>query len=325
MLSGGRLGVKSRVGQGSTFWVELPFAIGPETRQGDQFAPHRRISSNLDKDLTPSSGVSGSDASDFRFVPVLGTDPRQGDTALQSINESDKPVSVMMPHRVSSASSGPSSIVSSPFSSPPLVSPPPAFLALDAPPPVFPATGPGSIVTSTPISRSSERASPVSPTSPGPEELLRPPIPATLSTSSAPPAPQTVPVSPTAPPTSLSRSPALEFPDGPLRVLIVDDDALTRKLMARLLTRLGCVIATAENGAIALEMMLDQSKQAAGSDKGAGSSGGAPVMDNERMSEDTADNHGIGVDPRTVSERNYDVVFLDNQVRTPALKLRTDS
>lgn len=41
-----------------------------------------------------------------------------------------------------------------------------------------------------------------------------------------------------------------------LRVLVVDDDALTRTMMTRLLTRLGCTVSTAENGEIALEMVL---------------------------------------------------------------------
>lgn len=306
MLSGGRLGVKSKVGQGSTFWVELPFAIGPETRQVDQFAPHRRISSTLDKDLTPSSGATGSDASEYRFVPVLNNDMRQSDAALRSINESDKN-SFTMPHRTSSASSGPSNALSPALTSPPLVSPPAAFLALDAPPPVFPVTGPGSIVTSTPITRTGDR---VVSAGPDTEELTRPPNLATLSTSSAPPAPQTAPAS-SSPSTTLSRSSALGFPDGPLKVLVVDDDALTRKLMARLLTRLGCVISTAENGAIALEMMLDQRSQQGGSSGTIESSSSAA----EGGASNESDNPGMGIDPRHVSERNFDVVFLDNQVR----------
>jgi CheY-like chemotaxis protein len=49
--------------------------------------------------------------------------------------------------------------------------------------------------------------------------------------------------------------PEKTVPQG-LRVLVVDDDQLTRTLMARLLTRLGCKVSTAENGEVALEMVL---------------------------------------------------------------------
>jgi osomolarity two-component system, sensor histidine kinase SLN1 len=57
--------------------------------------------------------------------------------------------------------------------------------------------------------------------------------------------------------------PSLEGSDGShsvvppgLPVLVVDDDALTRTLMTRMLSRLGCKVTTAENGEIALEMVL---------------------------------------------------------------------
>ena len=49
--------------------------------------------------------------------------------------------------------------------------------------------------------------------------------------------------------------PEQTIPPG-LWVLVVDDDQLTRTLMTRLLTRLGCKVSTAENGEVALEMVL---------------------------------------------------------------------
>ncbi|KAG8931173.1 hypothetical protein FRC02_003114 [Tulasnella sp. 418] len=67
--------------------------------------------------------------------------------------------------------------------------------------------------------------------------------------------------------------------DGALRVLVVDDDALTRKLMSRMLTRLGCKVSTAENGKIAVDMA-------------------------------TTDSSEDGIPSRP----NYDVIFLDNQM-----------
>lgn len=63
-LSGGRLGVKSKYGEGSTFWVEFPFfvslftfpwrqtltldrsKVGPQTRDWNSSDSHRRVSSN---------------------------------------------------------------------------------------------------------------------------------------------------------------------------------------------------------------------------------------------------------------------------------------
>ena len=42
-----------------------------------------------------------------------------------------------------------------------------------------------------------------------------------------------------------------------MKVLVVDDDPLTRKLMSRMLTRLGCKVTTAENGEIALDLILN--------------------------------------------------------------------
>ena len=52
-----------------------------------------------------------------------------------------------------------------------------------------------------------------------------------------------------------SEEPPTTVPTG-LRVLVVDDDALTRTLMTRMLSRLGCKVSTAENGSAALEMVL---------------------------------------------------------------------
>ena len=43
----------------------------------------------------------------------------------------------------------------------------------------------------------------------------------------------------------------------PLDVLVVDDDKLTRLMMARMLKRLGHRVETAENGQIALEKITD--------------------------------------------------------------------
>lgn len=78
--------------------------------------------------------------------------------------------------------------------------------------------------------------------------------------------PLRVPPSPTAGPLSVPASvpatkpstpgPATPGPWAGLPVLVVDDDSLTRMLMKRLLSRLGCRVSTAENGEVALELIL---------------------------------------------------------------------
>ena len=59
---------------------------------------------------------------------------------------------------------------------------------------------------------------------------------------------------------SASQSPTVQETqtryDPPLKVLVVDDDSLTRRLMSRLLVRIGCEVDTAENGLQALEMLI---------------------------------------------------------------------
>ncbi|KAF8757545.1 His Kinase A (phosphoacceptor) domain [Rhizoctonia solani] len=96
-----------------------------------------------------------------------------------------------------------------------------------------------------------------------------------------------------------------------LNVLIVDDDPLTRRLMSRMLTRLGCTCETAENGLIALVCLLPEIH------KGYANAG-------DRNAVGTYDWNSIDRDPppSTNSELSgtnaqgmgkYAVVFLDNQ------------
>lgn len=75
--------------------------------------------------------------------------------------------------------------------------------------------------------------------------------------------------------------------DPPLRVLIVDDDSLTRRLMSRMMTRLGCIASSAENGQVALDMILRKEE------------GGDEETEREK--------------------KHFDIIFLDNQVRSRAL------
>ena len=90
-----------------------------------------------------------------------------------------------------------------------------------------------------------------------------------------------------------------------LSVLVVDDDLVTRSLMKRLLTRLGCAVSVAENGEMALEMILGH-QGLFGSTPSSDSSGSncGPIL--ERRQDLRAD--------VIFEEGKYAVVFLDNQM-----------
>ncbi|CUA69528.1 putative protein KIAA0754 [Homo sapiens] [Rhizoctonia solani] len=95
----------------------------------------------------------------------------------------------------------------------------------------------------------------------------------------------------------------------PLRVLVVDDDSLTRRLMTRMLTRLGCTVENAENGQIALDMLLaplptPQSQRTQ-------SSAGFPSPLSASMDQPTP---ASGAPLGGWEDTKYDIVFLDNHM-----------
>jgi osomolarity two-component system sensor histidine kinase SLN1 len=79
-----------------------------------------------------------------------------------------------------------------------------------------------------------------------------------------------------------------------IEVLVVDDDPMTRMLMKRMLTRMGCNVTTAENGKLALSMILGTERRSPSSDS---------LVSNDHIGR-----------PPTTSEAQYDVIFLDNQM-----------
>ena len=101
-------------------------------------------------------------------------------------------------------------------------------------------------------------------------------------------------------PTTDSRAPSANSRNDIARrmnVLVVDDDAWTRLLMTRMLTRLGCKVSTAENGELALEMIV-------------GTAGHTP-------SSETPSSSGSILDSAATSPTGgvrYSVIFLDNQM-----------
>jgi osomolarity two-component system sensor histidine kinase SLN1 len=85
-------------------------------------------------------------------------------------------------------------------------------------------------------------------------------------------------------------------------VLVVDDDSLTRMLMKRMLTRLGCRVFTAENGELALEMITASPRSTPATED-------APPTPSARGS---VSDEAIG--PQWSEECRFGVVFLDNQM-----------
>lgn len=91
--------------------------------------------------------------------------------------------------------------------------------------------------------------------------------------------------------------PSPPLTDSKIRALVVDDDALTRRLMQRMLSRLGCTVDTAENGKIALGKILDEPI-----------SPGLLSLNLAKLQSSKSDG------TKTSHVYHYDVIFLDNQM-----------
>ncbi|SCV67792.1 BQ2448_5403 [Microbotryum intermedium] len=333
MLSGGRLGVKSKVGEGSTFWVEMPFGIGPQAREVDD--GFHMVGMHLEKaSSSPSPPSNSTHSSDLRFTSSLAYRP--GEPGLGSIGEKD---GIEM-KRTSYTFSPPSTMTQpktfiplgrdSAENTPPATPLPPSITRLDNPQSL-------SITTSFAQEKLTSVSSALSPSDgaphrpAGPNHLLSsasapatmfssgPPTPnvyastsvssSTVTRTSSPVAtPGSTVMVGTGPSAAARKSTALEFADGALRVLVVDDDTLTRKLMSRMLERLGCLVSTAENGAIALDMLLGPEHR---STPESGTIGSSFSMSNMFSMLATP----IEVNPPISSTTSlYDITFLDNQM-----------
>lgn len=343
MLMGGRLGVRSKVGEGSTLWVELAYPIStaadlPSDATGPPKRPNR-VS-------VVSPGVASSAASDYRFVSSLRLQPSS--ITLDSIDDAARqrglsvsttpgvgsppgsPAGPQIPSATGESSGTPSPETHRSFGLLPerpevrsqmssRSAPSAVTLAPDVQPvPLFSSSIP--VVSPSPITKSSA-------TSPAPLVAA-----SSASASQVPlttPKPQTAPAGKAAAP---SNKLGIEGP--PLKVLVVDDDMLTRRLMSRMMLRLGCEVETAENGKIALDLILRPPPPGATN---------VPAVRLEVVSEEVEPAPGVsygsyghhdvdaaergdgtivkkvkkvGMDPTAGIDafQHYDVVFLDNQM-----------
>ncbi|KAA1470157.1 hypothetical protein DENSPDRAFT_774313 [Dentipellis sp. KUC8613] len=262
--SGGRLGVSSKVGKGSTFWVELPLGVGAKAIATSPLAmepPDLEVlfdPANIGQAATTAAAAgkheSGAPSATHSAMHSL---MEQGGLVELAAKPGENPAVITRTIN--------DTLMHHPMPSPPEdVREHTRTLSIESAPPIIERTS----------------ATPINPP---------PPLNVNGSTGAGPLSPPITPATPpparASPTPSASPTPTPAFPPG-LQVLVVDDDPLTRMLMSRLLTRLGCAVATAENGELALEMIL-------GSGMGAGANA----------------NGGAGEE-----EQRYAVVFLDNQM-----------
>lgn len=232
----------------------MPFRVGPQTRQTGQMEPHRRINAVVDEGLAMPS------------LPYALSPTQPPKSTLTNIQEN---------HQVGTTPS-PTQGSSETLTSHPLQTTSDSPPVSDARPSVITCNSDSSSGSTTAFSPSVTSLS----------------NPLRRDSTTTPHSPPTFPIPLAAPgrPTAAGHSGMkngrvplgpLVFAGGPLSVLVVEDDNLTRRLMARMMDRLGCSVATAENGQIALDLILDDSSG-------------------------TLQANGV---------KNYDIVFLDNQVR----------
>ncbi|KAF8806887.1 hypothetical protein BYT27DRAFT_7140360 [Phlegmacium glaucopus] len=318
-LSGGRLGLQSEIGSGSTFWVELPLGVGRKTFiTGGPDLPDTSSSSDLNTLNTRSGTVFNLpslrdsvnvavDAAALRASRKPSASTRSI-SVLQGIMEQGGRVELVLrkpgyecPRDIGNGNLPAQLIQTLPSQDAP--EPPPELSRLprklESDPPDPPACNEST--TSLP---------------PDPTPVQRPtfvPLPRrqifSIDDLSQPPTVSAFCSDTGSPHLAVfdqftRNSPSCAFSatniEPALNILVVDDDPLTRTLMRRILTRLGCVVSCAENGEVALEMILGQEVMIPPTPCSAAEDN-RPILERQR-------------ETQISDESKYAVVFLDNQM-----------
>ncbi|RDB15349.1 Autoinducer 2 sensor kinase/phosphatase LuxQ [Hypsizygus marmoreus] len=318
-LSGGRLGVRSKVGEGSTFWVELPLGVGRKTL----------VHSGPVNNIKTESEQGRSSPTDLEKVCAAAGTKHSLPMSVSNSLTMAVDAAALKASRTPSVAARSNSAMHSLMEQGGRVE-----LVLErhgSHSPVLGRATAGSTDIKTPDSASSESINGTA-TRPGysttsSSSTETPRLPIQRPTYVPMPGPPTFAVD--ANPTttsnisnrsdqSTSSSPLTQFDTSYTRgspsssnqgisiepglpVLVVDDDPLTRMLMKRILTRLGCQVQTAENGEMALEMILGQQIQTLTPSSDASGNLG-PIL--EQGHEEKA----------FTEEGKFAVVFLDNQM-----------
>lgn len=295
-LSGGRLGLKSKVGEGSTFWVELPLGVGREALQEQTDLEVVKQEPLTDVAEAMAESTVSMTAVDAAALKATKSPPpsSRSNSALHSLMEQGGRVELLLTKSPSSSSldnmaSGNTSMRQSSQSLQKVEE------ANSDRPPLAHMPSSQTTTTTHPTNR------PTFVALPGPPRF-------SIDSSGLPfangPSGTTPPSQCSSQISTIDRSKHSSSPGSPvsrLNVLVVDDDSVTRLLMKRLLTRLGCMVQVAEDGEAALELILSTGSEWVAN---------KPTPSSERSIGPILEQEATNFPP----EYKYQLIFLDNQM-----------